>query len=84
MGLVNNDSFTFKSGATAQGTYLCVSGPAFMVQDSTSPTGYLATTTLETYYDKKARTEGKAPMQIEDLQLPVDPSGVYAIIFGGL
>ena len=55
-----------------------------MVQDSTSPTGYLATTTLETYYDKKARTEGKAPMQIEDLQLPVDPSGVYAIIFGGL
>ena len=84
MGLINNDTFTFKSGATAQGTYLKVSGPAFVVQDTTSPTGYLATTTLETYYNKEARMEGKAPMQIEDLQLPVDPSGVYAIIFGGL
>ena len=84
MGLINNDTFTFKSGATAQSTYLKVSGPAFMVQDSTSPTGYMATTTLETYYDKQARTAGKAPMQIENLQLPVDPSGVYAIIFGGL
>ena len=84
MGLINQDSFTFKSGATAQGSYLKVSGPAFMVQDSASPTGYFATTTLETYYDKQARTEGKAPMQIEDLQLPVDPAGVYAVIFGGL
>ena len=84
MGLTNNAPFTFKSGATATGSYLKVSGPAFMVQDSESSTGFTAATTLETYYSKEARDQGKAPMQIEDLKLPVDPAGVYAVLFGGL
>ena len=84
MGLINNDSFSFASGATAAGTYLKVSGPAFMLQDPASATGFVAKTTLEIYYNREARDKGMAPMQIEDLLLPVDPSGVYAVIFNGL
>ncbi len=84
MGLINNDDFKFASGAQQSQTYLKLSGPAFMYADASSDTGYLAKTTLEIYYDKAARDSGLVPMQIENLVIPVDPTGVYAIMYAGL
>ena len=82
MGLVNNSPYTFKSGPTCTGTYMRVNTPLHCVM---GPDGkYHAQGTLMTYYNQEARINDLDPMEIGDINLEIDPSGVFQVVFAGL
>ncbi len=82
MGLTNNSPYTFKSGPTCTGTYMRVNTPLHCVtaEDGT----YHAKGTLMTYYNQEARLNNLDPMEIGDIDLEIDPSGVFQVVFAGL
>ena len=82
MGLVNHDPYTFKSGPTCTGTYMRVNTPLHCVLGSDGK--YYASGTLMTYYNQEARINNLDPMEIGDINLAIDPSGVFQVVFDGL
>ncbi|KAL0017789.1 hypothetical protein WJX77_004061 [Trebouxia sp. C0004] len=45
---------------------------------------YYAQGTLMTYYNQEARINNMDPMEIGDVNLEIDPSGVFKVVFDGL
>ena len=45
---------------------------------------YHAQGTLMTYYNQEARINNLDPMEIGDIDLDIDPSGVFQVVFAGL
>ena len=45
---------------------------------------YYAQGTLMTYYNQEARVNNLDPMEIGDINLEIDPSGVFQVVFDGL
>ncbi len=82
MGLLNSDPYTFKSGPTCTGTYMRVNTPLHCVQGDDGK--YYAKGTLMTYYNQEARLNNLDPMEIGDIDLEIDPSGVFQVVFDGL
>lgn len=82
MGLINNSPYTFKSGPTCTGTYMRVNTPIHCVMGSDGK--YYAQGTLMTYYNQEARVKELDPMEIGDINLEIDPSGVFQVVFEGL
>ncbi|DBA87253.1 hypothetical protein WJX77_006761 [Trebouxia sp. C0004] len=82
MGLVDNNPYTFKSGPTCPGTYLRVNTPIHCVLGSGGK--YFAQGTLMRYYNQEARIKELDPMEIGDINLEIDPSGVFQVVFEGL
>ena len=82
MGLTNNSPYTFKSGPTCTGTYMRVNTPLHCVMGSDGK--YYAQGTLMTYYNQEARVNNLDPMEIGDINLEIDPSGVFKVVFDGL
>ena len=82
MGLIDNSPYTFKSGPTCTGTYLRVNTPIHCVQGSDGK--YFAQGTLMRYYNQEARIKEMDPMEIGDINLEIDPSGVFQVVFEGL
>ena len=82
MGLCNNSPYTFKSGPTCTGTYMRVNTPLHCVQSDDGK--YYAKGTLMTYYNQEARLNNLDPMEIGDVDLEIDPSGVFQVVFDGL
>ena len=82
MGLTNNSPYTFKSGPTCTGTYMRVNTPLHCVLGSDGK--YYAQGTLMTYYNQEARVNNMDPMEIGDIDLEIDPSGVFQVVFDGL
>lgn len=82
MGLINNSPYTFKSGPTCTGTYMRVNTPIHCVVGSDGK--YFAKGTLMTYYNQEARIKELDPMEIGDIELEIDPSGVFQVVFDGL
>ena len=82
MGLINNSPYTFKSGPTCTGTYMRVNTPIHCVMGSDGK--YFAKGALMTYYNQEARIKELDPMEIGDIELEIDPSGVFQVVFDGL
>lgn len=82
MGLINNSPYTFKSGPTCTGTYMRVNTPIHCVLGNDGK--YFAQGTLMTYYNQEARIKELDPMEIGDINLEIDPSGVFQVVFDGL
>ena len=82
MGLTNNSPYTFKSGPTCTGTYMRVNTPLHCVTGGDGK--YYAKGTLMTYYNQDARINNLDPMEIGDIDLEIDPSGVFQVVFAGL
>ena len=82
MGLTNNSPYAFKSGPTCTGTYMRVNMPLHCVTGSDGK--YYAQGTLMTYYNQEARINNLDPMKIGDINLEIDPSGVFKVVFEGL
>lgn len=51
---------------------------------STEDGKYHAKGTLMTYYNQEARLNNLYPMEIGDIDLEIDPSGVFHVVFAGL
>ncbi len=82
MGLTNNSPYTFKSGPTCTGTYMRVNTPLHCVTGSDGK--YYAQGTLMTYYNQEARVNNLDPMEIGDINLEIDATGVFKVVFDGL
>lgn len=82
MGLCNNSPYTFKSGPTCTGTYMRVNTSLHCVMGSDGK--LYAQGTLMTYYNGEARINKLDPMEIGDINLEIDPSGVFKVVFEGL
>lgn len=82
MGLTNNSPYTFKSGPTCTGTYMRVNTPLHCTMGDDGK--YYAQGTLMTYYNQEARINNLDPMEIGDINLEIDPSGVFKVVFDGL
>ena len=82
MGLIDNSPYTFKSGPTCTGTYIRVNTPVHCVMGNDGK--YFAQGTLMRYYNQEARVKELDPMEIGDINLEIDPSGVFQVVFNGL
>ena len=82
MGLIDNSPFSFKSGPTCTGTYIRVNTPIHCVMGNDGK--YFAQGTWMRYYNQEARVNELDPMEIGDINLEIDPSGVFQVVFEGL
>ena len=82
MGLIDNSPFSFKSGPTCTGTYIRVNTPIHCVLGNNGK--YFAQGTWMRYYNQEARINELDPMEIGDVNLEIDPSGVFQVVFEGL
>ena len=82
MGLIDNSPYTFKSGPTCTGTYIRVNDPIHCVMRNDGK--YFAQGTLMRYYNQEARVKELDPMEIGNINLEIDPSGVFQVVFDGL
>ncbi len=93
MGLINLDAIKLKSGLSLKDCYLSFNaGPTVMPSPITmswnvSWTGekqYYANATLYIYANQENKASGCEPLETKQLMIPIDSSGVFAILFASL
>lgn len=94
MGIINHDSMALKSGLDLTGCYLSfVPGPHSMMSTAITMTcntdmqgnrTYFANATLYIYADETKKSAGNEPLETQQVCIPVDSSGVYAILYDSL
>ncbi len=93
MGILNRDSFSTKSGLDLKDCYMTFTpghaimpNPITMISDfdSDGSKAYYAKATMYVYASQDAKITGLDPVQISNLRIPVDPSGVFGVLFDSL
>ena len=93
MGIINLDQMTTKSGLDLKNCYLTFTpgtgtmpNPINMVcnRDADGKKIYYASATMYLYTSPAAKQQGFDPIETKQISIPVDPSGVFNILFDSL